>query len=86
MIEVRPIEPGDEPVWRLLWRDYLAFYETELPELVYATNFARLTDPAVRDYNGLSRCATARRSGLRTTSSTATAGRSPTSATCRTST
>ena len=53
MTEIRPIRPEDEPVWRLLWRDYLAFYETELPEVVYATSFARLTDPAVRDYNGL---------------------------------
>ena len=53
MTRIRPIEAGDEPVWRLLWRDYLAFYETELPEVVYATSFARLTDPAVRDYRGL---------------------------------
>ena len=29
MIAIRPIEAGDEPVWRLLWRDYLAFYETD---------------------------------------------------------
>jgi len=50
---IRPIQPDDEPVWRLLWRDYLAFYETVLPETVYATSFARLTDPDVRDYNGL---------------------------------
>jgi GNAT superfamily N-acetyltransferase len=53
MTRVRPIEAGDESVWRLLWRDYLAFYETELPEAVYATSFARLTDPQVRDYCGL---------------------------------
>jgi len=53
MMRIRPIEAGDEPVWRLLWRDYLAFYETTLPEAVYAASFARLTDPAVRDYNGL---------------------------------
>jgi GNAT superfamily N-acetyltransferase len=53
MISVRPIEATDEPAWRLLWRDYLAFYETELPAAVYACSFARLTDPAVRDYRGL---------------------------------
>lgn len=53
MTLVRPIVPDDEPVWRLLWRDYLAFYETELPELVYRTSFARLTDPAITDYAGL---------------------------------
>ena len=53
MTGVRPLEPGDGPVWRLLWRDYLAFYATELPEAVYAASFARLTDPGVRDYAGL---------------------------------
>lgn len=53
MTGIRPLEPGDEPVWRLLWRDYLAFYATELPEAVYAASFARLTDPGVRDYAGL---------------------------------
>jgi GNAT superfamily N-acetyltransferase len=53
MTTIRPIEPGDEPYWRLLWRDYLDFYETELPPMVYATSFARLTDPSQRDYNGL---------------------------------
>ena len=53
MTAVRPLAPADEPAWRALWRDYLAFYETELPEEVYATSFARLTDPAVADYHGL---------------------------------
>ena len=53
MIRVRPIEPADEPVWRLLWRDYLAFYETELPATIYACTFARLTDASVRDHQGL---------------------------------
>jgi GNAT superfamily N-acetyltransferase len=50
---VRPIGPGDEAAWRRLWKGYLDFYETELPEEVYATSFARLTDPAVEDYHGL---------------------------------
>lgn len=53
MIEVRPLRPSDEATWRPLWRGYLAFYETELPEPVYATSFARMTDPAVPDYHGL---------------------------------
>jgi GNAT superfamily N-acetyltransferase len=53
MTRIRPLEPADEPAWRRLWRDYLAFYETVLPEGVYATSFARLTDPEVRDYRGL---------------------------------
>jgi GNAT superfamily N-acetyltransferase len=53
MTEVRPLRPEDEAAWRRLWRSYLDFYETALPEEVYATSFARLTDPAVRDYHGL---------------------------------
>lgn len=52
MIETRPIVPTDETVWRDLWRDYLKFYDTELPDEVYRTSFARLTDPEVEDYNG----------------------------------
>ncbi|WP_424932565.1 N-acetyltransferase family protein [Amaricoccus macauensis] len=53
MISVRPLARADEAVWRGLWRDYLAFYETELPETVYRTSFARLTDPEIGDYHGL---------------------------------
>jgi GNAT superfamily N-acetyltransferase len=53
MTMVRPIAPSDEPAWRVLWRGYLDFYETALPEEVYASSFARLTNPAVADYHGL---------------------------------
>lgn len=53
MIAIRPIIPTDEADWRVLWRAYLDFYETDLPEAVYATTFARLCDPAVTDYHGL---------------------------------
>lgn len=45
-MDVRPIAPADDVRWRALWRDYLAFYETTLPEAIYRTTFARLTDPA----------------------------------------
>ena len=50
---VRPLRAVDEPAWRRLWRGYLDFYETELPEAIYASSFARLIDPQVRDYHGL---------------------------------
>jgi GNAT superfamily N-acetyltransferase len=53
MTAVRPLRPEDEADWRRLWRGYLAFYETALPEEVYASSFARLLDPEVRDYHGL---------------------------------
>ncbi|MEM9145925.1 MAG: GNAT family N-acetyltransferase [Pseudomonadota bacterium] len=47
------MRPEDETEWRRLWRAYLAFYETVLPDQVYATSFKRLLDPAVDDYHGL---------------------------------
>ncbi len=53
MIAVRPLRTADEAAWRDLWRGYLAFYETELAEPVYAASFARLNDPGVDDYHGL---------------------------------
>jgi GNAT superfamily N-acetyltransferase len=53
MTGVRPLRVEDEPAWRRLWRGYLDFYHAALPEEVYATSFARLTDPRVRDYQGL---------------------------------
>lgn len=53
MIEVRTIGPADEPEWRTLWRGYLDFYRTDLPDAVYATSFARLVDTSVGEYHGL---------------------------------
>ncbi|MCV2868620.1 GNAT family N-acetyltransferase [Defluviimonas sp. WL0002] len=50
---IRAIEPSDEPDWRRLWQAYLAFYETELPEKVFQTTFARLTSGAPGEYLGL---------------------------------
>ncbi len=44
---IRPLAPGDRAAWDVLWRDYLAFYETELPESVYDTTFSRLTSAEV---------------------------------------
>ena len=45
-LSIRPLTPEDEPRWRALWAAYLDFYETELPDAVYRTTFARLLDPA----------------------------------------
>jgi GNAT superfamily N-acetyltransferase len=46
MTAVRPLRGTDAADWRRLWRDYLAFYETVLPEAVFDATFARLLDPA----------------------------------------
>ena len=50
---VRPLTEADEAHWRALWRAYLAFYETELPEEVYATYFGRLLGDDPQDFHGL---------------------------------
>ena len=42
---IRPIEPGDREAWTQLWKAYLAFYETVLPDEVYASTWSRLLDP-----------------------------------------
>lgn len=52
-LSIRPIEPADRPVWGDLWRGYLDFYETTLPEAVYDTTFARLLSPDHPDRHGL---------------------------------
>ena len=44
-VTVRPLRPEDEAVWKNLWTAYLEFYESSVPEVVYATTFARLIDP-----------------------------------------
>jgi GNAT superfamily N-acetyltransferase len=52
-VTIRPLEPQDETQWRALWRGYLAYYETELPERIYAETFSRLLGDDPRDYSGL---------------------------------
>ena len=39
---VRPIIASDEVQWRALWRAYLAFYETDLPDATYRETFRRI--------------------------------------------
>jgi len=52
-VRIRPLEQRDFPDWRLLWREYLAFYETELNEAIYASSFARMIGDDPRDFSGL---------------------------------
>ena len=52
-VRVRALARSDEAAWRDLWRGYLAFYKTEVPEAVYATYFERLLGDDPHDYNGL---------------------------------
>ena len=52
-LTIRPLRPDDEAQWRVLWRDYLAFYETTVDEVIYATHFARLLGDDPQDFHGL---------------------------------
>ncbi|MBB4065308.1 GNAT family N-acetyltransferase [Gellertiella hungarica] len=49
---VRPLQEADEQEWRRLWKDYLAFYETELPESIYTLTWARLMSGLPHEYAG----------------------------------
>ncbi len=50
---IRPLAAEDADDWRRLWRAYLAFYEAELSEEVFASTFARLIGDDPQDYNCL---------------------------------
>ena len=52
-ISIRPVAAADRADWARLWRGYLAFYRTELPEAVYDTLFARLMAPGADGPFGL---------------------------------
>jgi len=53
MTHVRPLTANDKPEWARLWRAYLAFYETELPQKIYDTTFDRLLGDDPQDFHGL---------------------------------
>lgn len=53
MTRIRPITAADHAEWRVLWRDYLTFYQTERPEPVFAATFARLLSPDPGEFRGL---------------------------------
>ncbi|MBB5536630.1 GNAT family N-acetyltransferase [Rhizobium giardinii] len=50
---IRPLERADEADWRRLWKAYLAFYETTLPEEIYALTFSRLLSGDAHEFAGL---------------------------------
>lgn len=55
-IEIRAVRASDEGEWRALWRDYLAFYETELAESIYRETFARICSDAEPEFQGALAC------------------------------
>ena len=64
---IRPLEGRDESEWRRLWRAYLEFYETSLPEEVYRSTFDRMlagNAGAENEFRGLVLEADGRPAGL----------------------
>ena len=45
-LEIRPLEARDREAWLPLWRGYLEFYETSVPDEVTAETWRRIVDPA----------------------------------------
>ena len=52
-ITIRPIQPDDYAQWAELWRGYLTFYETTLPDEVYRSGFDRMLGDDPRDFSGM---------------------------------
>ena len=49
---IRQIYHSDKPEWAALWKAYLEFYETTLPDEIYNTTFERLVSDHHPDQNG----------------------------------
>jgi GNAT superfamily N-acetyltransferase len=51
-IVMTPFQPEDRARWGELWRGYLTFYETSLPDAIYDHTWARLMAPdgAIRGF------------------------------------
>ncbi|MCY3985008.1 MAG: GNAT family N-acetyltransferase [Roseovarius sp.] len=51
-IAIRQIYRSDKPEWAALWKAYLEFYETSLPDEIYNATFERLLSDSHPDQNG----------------------------------
>lgn len=63
-ITIRPLEDADHAEWRRLWTGYLEFYETSVPEAVYASTWRRLFDSGEFEPSGLLALVDGRAAGL----------------------
>jgi GNAT superfamily N-acetyltransferase len=52
-LTIRPLQASDEPEWRRLWKLYLEYYETALPEEIYRTTFSRILSADPATFNGM---------------------------------
>lgn len=61
---VRRLSPDDREDWRRLWKGYLDYYETRVPEAVQNSTFTRPLGDDPRDFNGLLAMVDGRAMGL----------------------
>ncbi len=59
-IIVRALRAEDRQNWAVMWHDYLAFYETAVPDAVYDSTFSRLLGDDPQDFS----CLIAERDGV----------------------
>lgn len=52
-LNVRPLTAADEPQWRVLWKGYLDYYETSVPDEMYKTAFSRMLSGGDDEFNGM---------------------------------
>jgi GNAT superfamily N-acetyltransferase len=64
LVTVRPLLKTDHDDWRRLWTAYLEFYNTVLPEEVYAVTWRRLFDDGPFEPKGFIALADGRAVGL----------------------
>jgi len=57
MLIIRPPREDDSAQWFPLWRAYCSFYETDVPEAVSQTTWARILDPGTPDLGAFVICA-----------------------------
>jgi len=61
---IRVLRREDRSEWAGLWRDYLAFYQTMVPDDVYESTFARLLSDDAQEFHALVAEANGRLVGL----------------------
>ena len=49
---ITELNENDKDVWKSLWREYLVFYKTELPDTVYESTWSRLLSKDHHEFNG----------------------------------
>ncbi len=52
-LSIRPLTETDRPAWAQLWRGYLDYYETELPDTMYEVAFNRMLSNDEHEFHGL---------------------------------